>query len=60
MQSYFSGKTSIVKGDRFSKGQCPHNDIERDRMKAVPYSPIVGSLMYEYAHALIFLLWRVR
>ena len=46
MQSYSSGKTSIVKGDRFSKGQCPHNDIERDRMKAVPYSPIVGSLMY--------------
>ena len=28
MQSYSSGKTPIVKGNRFSKGQCPHN---RDR-----------------------------
>ena len=41
-----SGKTPIVKGDRFSKGQCPHNDIERDKMKVVPYSSVVSSLMY--------------
>ena len=46
MQSCFSGKASIVKSDRFSKGQCPQNDIERDHMKVVPYSSIVGSLMY--------------
>ena len=46
MQSCFSSKTPIVKGDRFSKGQCPHNDIERDQMKAVPYSSVMGSLMY--------------
>ena len=26
--------------------QCPQNDIERDHMKAAPYSSIVGSLMY--------------
>ena len=38
MQSCSSGKALIVKGDRFSKDQCPHNDIERDRMIAVPYS----------------------
>ena len=30
MKSYSSGKEPIVKGDRFSKGQCPQNDIERD------------------------------
>ena len=36
MQSCFSGKASIVKSDRFSKGQ----------MKVVPYSSIVGRLMY--------------
>ena len=30
MQSYSLGKAPIVKGDRFSKGQCPQNDIERD------------------------------
>ena len=46
MQSFSSGKTLIVKGDRFFKDQCPHNDIERDQMKAIPYSSVVGSLMY--------------
>ena len=46
MQSCSSSKTPIVKGDRFFKGQCPHNDIEIDHMKAVPYSSVVGSLMY--------------
>ena len=46
MQSCSFGKAPIVKSDRFSKGQCPHNDIERDRMKAIPNSSIVGSLIY--------------
>ena len=46
MQLCSSGKAPIVKGDRFSKGQCPHNDIERDHMKVIPYSSIVGNLMY--------------
>ena len=46
MQSCSSGKAPIVKGDKFSKSQCPQNDIERDHMKAVPYSLVVGSLMY--------------
>ena len=46
MQSCSSGKAPIVKDDKFSKGQCPHNDIERDQMKAITYSLIVGSLMY--------------
>ena len=45
MQLCFSGKAPIVKGDRFSKSQCPQNDIERDHMKVVPYSSIVGNLM---------------
>ena len=46
MQSCSSDKSSIVKGDRFSKGQFPQNDIERDRMKVVPYSSVVSGLMY--------------
>ena len=46
MQSCSSGKTPIVKNDRFSKGQCPYNDIESGHMKAVSYSSVVGSLMY--------------
>ena len=40
MQSCSSGKTPIVKGDIFSKGQCPQTDIKRDKMKAVPYSSV--------------------
>ena len=35
-----------MKGDKFSKRQRPHNDIERDRKKTVSYSSVVGSLMY--------------
>ena len=46
MQSCSYGKAPIVKGNRFSKGQCPHNDIERDQMKAISYSSVVSSLMY--------------
>ena len=49
MQLCSSGKAPIVKGDIFSKGQCPRNDIEKDHMKAVLYSSIVGSLMYTQA-----------
>ena len=40
MQLCSSGKAPIIKGDRFSKGQCPYNDIERDQIKAVSYSSI--------------------
>ena len=46
IQSCSFCKAPIVKGDRFSKGQCPHNDIERDQMKTVPYSSVMGILMY--------------
>ena len=41
MQSCSSCKAPIVNGDRFSKGQFPHNDIERDQMKAIPYSSVM-------------------
>ena len=46
MQSCSSGKAPIVKGNTFSKSQCPHNDIERDKMKSLFYSSLVDSLMY--------------
>ena len=46
MQLCSYGKSPNVKGDIFSKGQCPQNDIKRDRIKTVPYSSVVGSLMY--------------
>lgn len=39
-------KATIVKGDKFSKGQCPQNENEKDEMKVVPYASLAGSLMY--------------
>nr|CAN83337.1 hypothetical protein VITISV_004574 [Vitis vinifera] len=41
-----SSKAPIVKGDKFSKAQCPQNDDEKEEMKTIPYSPVVGNLMY--------------
>jgi hypothetical protein len=35
-----------VKGDTFSKCQCPQNGNERTQMQSIPYASIVGSLMY--------------
>jgi hypothetical protein len=36
----------IVKGDSFGEFQCPWNQYEIDRMKAVPYASAVESLQY--------------
>ena len=36
----------IVKGDSFGEFQCPRNQYEIDRMKAVPYASAVESLQY--------------
>lgn len=46
MHNCKSTKAPIVKGDKFSKAQCPQNDDEREEMKTIPYSSVVGSLMY--------------
>ena len=46
MHSCSHRTTSIVKGNKFSKAQSPQYDIERDEMKVVPYSSLVGSLMH--------------
>ncbi|RVW76038.1 Retrovirus-related Pol polyprotein from transposon TNT 1-94 [Vitis vinifera] len=46
MHNCKSTKALIVKGDKFSKAQCPQNDDEREEMKTIPYSSVVGSLMY--------------
>ena len=37
---------TIVKGDSFREFQCPRNQYETDQMKAVPYSSVIGSLLY--------------
>ena len=36
----------IVKGDRFNLNQCPKNELEKEQMRNIPYTSIVGSLMY--------------
>ena len=46
MHNCKSTKAPIVKGDKFSKAQCPQNDDEREEMRTIPYSSVVGSLMY--------------
>ncbi|RVW92797.1 Retrovirus-related Pol polyprotein from transposon TNT 1-94 [Vitis vinifera] len=46
MHNCSSTKAPIVKGDKFSKAQCPQNDDEREEMRTIPYSSLVGSLMY--------------
>ena len=46
MHNYSSTRAPIVKGDKFSKAQCPQNYHEREEMRTIPYSSLVGSLMY--------------
>ena len=41
-----STRAPIVKGDKFSKAQCSQNDDEREETSTIPYSSLVGSLMY--------------
>ena len=36
----------IMKGDKLSLNQCPKNDLEKESMKNIPYTSVVGSLMY--------------
>ena len=46
MQNCSASPVPIQKGDKFSLMQCPHNDLERKQMDAIPYASVVGSLMY--------------
>jgi Reverse transcriptase (RNA-dependent DNA polymerase) len=46
MQNCSPSVAPIIKGDKFSKLQCPKNDLERAQMKQIPYASVVGSLMY--------------
>ena len=36
----------IMKGDKFNLNRCPKNDLEREKIKDIPYASAVGSLMY--------------
>ena len=36
----------IMKGDKLSLNQCLKNDLEKESMKNILYTSVVGSLMY--------------
>ena len=46
MKDCSPGVAPIVKGDKFSLNQCPSNDLEKKKMKNIPYASVVRSLMY--------------
>jgi len=46
MDKCLTSSVPIQKGDKFSLMQCPKNELERKRMENIPYTSIVGSLMY--------------
>jgi hypothetical protein len=46
MQNYFSSIAPIIKGNKFSKFQCPKNNLECAQMKQIPYASVVESLIY--------------
>ena len=57
MHNCSSTKAPIVKGDKFSKAQCPQNDDEREEMRTIPYHLWLAALcMLMYVHALMLLL----
>ena len=46
MQNYRSGDVPLTKSDKFSKSQCPKNNLKVKAMQNIPYASAVGSLMY--------------
>lgn len=36
----------MVKGDKFSKFQCPQNELQHKKMKNIPFASAVEGLMY--------------
>ncbi|KAL8161807.1 hypothetical protein V2J09_013296 [Rumex salicifolius] len=46
MEKCSAGLVPIQKGDKFSKMQCPRNELEQKEMDRIPYALVVGSLNY--------------
>lgn len=46
MENCSAGIAPIQKGNKFSKMQCPKNELERKEMERIPYASVVGSLNY--------------
>jgi hypothetical protein len=46
MENYKPENTPVAKGDKFSLDQCSKTELEKSEMHQVPYSSLIGSLMY--------------
>jgi hypothetical protein len=46
MHNCSASPAPIVKGDKFGTFQCPKNNYESTQMKSIPYTSIIGSIMY--------------
>ena len=46
MQNYSPIATPIVNGENFNINQCPQTSLEEEKMKGIPYTLVVGSLMH--------------
>ncbi|KAI3812580.1 hypothetical protein L1987_17291 [Smallanthus sonchifolius] len=46
MQHCSSSVALVVKGDVFGSFQCPKTEVEKEKMRMIPYASVVGSLMY--------------
>ncbi|XP_062079979.1 secreted RxLR effector protein 161-like [Humulus lupulus] len=40
------GSVLILKKEKFSKQQCPKNNLEREELSNIPFASVLGSLMY--------------
>ena len=57
MQSFSLGNAPIMKGDKFSKSQCPQDDSERTQMQAASFALIrVIWCVLKHVHDLILLM----
>lgn len=46
MQNCTPEEAPVIKRDKFSKFQCLQNELQRKKMKNIPYASAVRSLMY--------------
>ena len=46
MKDCSSRDTPVAKRDKFSLTQCPKNNLEIEEMQKIPYTSVVGSMMF--------------
>ena len=49
MEGCKAQSTPMTKGDKYSKDQCPRNELERKKMDNCPYNAAIDILMYAQA-----------